>query len=106
MDEQKKEQKMQYMEELLTQVVRGINAVQEEAAGAAIEGRDISADRVCDLLDEVLTVDEPDGRRGKLAVDEYGIFVMLGARITGMYEIGPRFNGVVWSEEMDRAPRD
>jgi hypothetical protein len=106
MDEQKKEQKIKYMENVIKQLVRGIDAMHEEAAGAAIAGRDMSADSVCDQLDKLLEIDTPDGETGTLTVDEGGLSIVLGARITGLRVISTRpgdFNGVVWSEEMDRA---
>src|SRR5215208_583747 len=108
MDEQKKEQKMQYTEDVLKQLVRGIKEMQEVAASAAIAGRDIPADSVCDQLDALLRVDTPDGETGTLTVDEASLSIVLGARITGLRMISTRpgdFNGVVWSEEMDRAPK-
>ena len=101
--------KIEYMEGLLTQLVTQIEAMHEEAAGAAIRGEDISADYVVDQLDDLLRVEDPGGKVGALTVDENGLCIMLGARVTGEREISTRpgdFNGVVWDEDMDRAPKD
>ncbi len=108
MDEQKKEQKMQYTERLIAQVVRKIETMQEEIAWPAINNQDISAGDVLNQLRELLRVEAPDGKIGTLAVDEDGFFVMGETHITGERVISTRpgdFNGVVWSEEMDRPPR-
>jgi hypothetical protein len=109
MNEQKKEQKMQYMERVLTQLVERIEALREEAAGPACYGKDISADHVYDQLDALLQVDTPDGETGTLTVGETGLSTVLSTRITGVRVISTRpgdFNGVVWNEEMDRPPRE
>ena len=102
------EQKMQYTERLIAQMVRKIEAMQDEVAGQAANNQDISADDVLNQLRGLLRVEAPDGKIGTLAVDEGGFFVMGETRITGERVISTRpgdFNGVVWSEEMDRPPR-
>jgi hypothetical protein len=79
--------KIKYMEGLLAQLVRKIEDMREEVAASAVYGKDISARHVADQLDGVLEVEDPGGKVGTLTIDENGIFIMLGTRITGLREI-------------------
>lgn len=100
--------KVKYMTGLIAQLVEKIEALQEEVAAPAIYGQDISANRVCDRLEALLEVEAPDGETGKLSADEGGVSIIYGVKITGMRVISGvpgAFEGVVWSEEMDRAPK-
>ena len=69
-------EKLEYMDGLLAQLVQGIEAIQEELAGAAIYGKDVSAEHVRGQLDNLLVVEAPDGKPGTLAADEGGFFLM------------------------------
>jgi hypothetical protein len=105
MDAQRMEQKIRFTERLLAQLVERIENLQEEVAGPAREGKGVSAAWVCDRLEGLLEVEDPGGKLGTLVADERGLSILIGTRITGERVISTRpgdFNGVVWSEEMDR----
>ncbi len=82
MDEQKKGPELK---ERLAEVVRKIEALQEEVAVFSIEDKDISSDWVFDQLAELLVTEEPDGQKGELAYDEEdgSVYVILDARAIG-----------------------
>jgi hypothetical protein len=99
--------------DLLKQVMKNI----EEALEHAHNRADVASafdpilpehlyhpETVVEILDNLLRV-EVDGRVGKLHADEGGVFLTGPARVTGRYDIGLGFEGWVWNEEMDRAPR-
>jgi hypothetical protein len=97
------------MNGLIEELVRQIQDLQEEIAAPAVYGKSVSAKSVAERLDDLLQVEDPGGKVGTLAVDGYGWSIMLGSRITGERVISTDpegFNGVVWSEEMNRAPRE
>ena len=99
--------KVRYMNGLIVRLVRQIEDLQEEIAAPAVYGESVSAKTVADRLDDLLQVEDPGGKIGTLTADEKGLSIFLGARITGERVISTDpegFNGVVWSEEMDRAP--
>jgi hypothetical protein len=76
------EEKMQYMEDLIKQLVRGIEDMHTVVTGmAAIAGRDIPADSVCDQLDALLRVDAPDGKPSTLVVDDDEISIVNTSRL-------------------------
>ncbi len=102
--------KVRYMNDLILRIVRQIQDLQEEIGAPAFYGQSVSAKSVSDRLDDMLQVEDPGGKTGTLTADENGgLSIFLGSRIRGMREISTRpggFNGVVWSEEMDRASRE
>jgi hypothetical protein len=98
-----------YMNGLIEQLVRRIEALQEEMAAPAIYKESVPAETVCERLDDMLQVEDPGGKTGTLTASDDGWSIFLDARITSERIISKRpgdFNGVVWSEEMDRAPRE
>jgi hypothetical protein len=98
-------EKVQYLNELLGQLVRKIEAMQEEIAGPDVDGKVVSAERVAGKLDELLKVEDPGGRAGKLMAAEDGWYmIFLSDGVTAKYEISPEFKGSAWYEDMDRSP--
>jgi hypothetical protein len=111
-------EKFDYVERVVVELVRRVDALLETPeAGRLIErvhavdggDEDLHAllDQVGRLHDDIET---PGGGRGTLYAEPDGrLGIITDVRITGMREISTRpgdFNGVVWNEEMDRAPRD
>jgi hypothetical protein len=100
-------EKVQYLNDLLGQIVRKIEAMQEEIAGPDVDGKVVSAERVAGKLDELLKVEDPGGRAGRLTAAEDGWYIFLGdSRVTARYEISPEFKDRAWYEDMDRVPRE
>jgi hypothetical protein len=106
----KEQEQIQWASRLVNQLVRKVEALQEEAAGRSIRGKDVSADWLCDQLDDLLQATTPDGKSGRLSSDgDDNFHIVLGTRITGESVISTHpgdFNGAVWDEAMDRAPKD
>lgn len=104
------EEKIRYLNTLVVHLVHGVNELQEKLAGLDIEGGKADPGQILDQLDELLKVESPSGETGTLIAHEDDRWsIVFGARITGLRIMSTKpgdFNGVVWSEEMDRAPRE
>jgi hypothetical protein len=100
-------EKVQYLNDLIGQLVRKIEAMQEEIAGPDVDGKVVSAERVAGKLDELLNVEDPGGQAGRLmAAEDDWYIIFLSDGVTAKYEISPEFKGSAWYEDMDRVPRE
>ncbi len=110
-------EKFDYAQRVVVELVRRVDALLETPEAGRLIMRSVSdgGDEDLDaLLDQVghlrHDIETPDGGRGPLYAEPDGrLGIITDVRITGMRVISTRpgdFNGVVWNEEMDRAPRD
>jgi hypothetical protein len=102
------EERMQYADGLIAQLVDRIEQLQGEISDYALEDGALRARWVSDELRDLLMVEAAGGQSSGTLMSVDGGW-MIGGRtseVTSVYEIGPKFKGVVWNEEMDRPPKE